>query len=107
VIVALKEPRRSCEERVVHCPFYGFTWPEASRQLRQVPGNQCALALDRAEPCAMEVAGESIEIDRCPVAIRSAHLIRWAAPVIVFITPQHPEGLPYSEWKRAVIAQQA
>lgn len=82
------------------CPFYGFSWPAASIRLSHEGGNRCGLALDRVESCAMEEAGRDVNMQTCPVADRFAHFIRAASPVIAFVTPDHPEGLPYAAWCR-------
>jgi len=92
-------------QAVVRCPFYGFTWPEATRRLLHVPGNRCGLALDRFEPCAMEEAGREVDMDECPTAERLSHFIRSAGPVIAFITPEHPEGLSYTAWWRCTMVR--
>src|SRR5947209_5103551 len=86
------------------CPFYGFSWPAASLRLRFEGGNRCGLALDQIAPCAMEEAGWDVDIRRCPVADKMVHFIRCASPGITFATPDHPEGLPYAEWRRRAIS---
>ena len=48
----------------------------------------------------MEAAGQTVDFDHCPEAVSSSQFIRAASSVIVFITPQHPDGLSYPEWKR-------
>jgi len=53
----------------------------------------------------METAGEAVDIDLCPAAITSGQFIRMASPVIVFLTPEHPEGLSYPDWLRYVCAK--
>jgi hypothetical protein len=80
------------------CPFYGFAWPAASHRLVHEGGNRCALALDRFESCAMEEAGRDVDMQACPMADRLVYFIRSASPVIAFVTPDHPEGLPYVVW---------
>ena len=82
------------------CPFYGFSWPAASLRLQHEGGNRCGLALDRIAPCAMEEAGWDVDIRMCLMADKMVHFIRCASPVIAFVTPDHPEGLPYAEWRR-------
>ena len=101
----MNQLRESNKARRVQCPFYGFAWPAATHRLLQMPGNQCGLALDRVEPCRMETAGEAVDIDLCPAAITSGQFIRMASPVIVFLTPEHPEGLSYPDWLRYVCAK--
>ncbi len=85
------------------CPFYGFAWPAASLRLQYEGGNRCGLALDRIAPCAMEEAGWNVDIRMCPMADKMVHFIRCASPVIGFVTPEHPEGLSYSEWRRRTL----
>ena len=80
------------------CPFYGFAWPADSRRLIHEGGNRCGLALDRFDACAMEQAGCNVNMHACPMVHQFADFIRSAAPVIAFVTPDHPEGLPYSVW---------
>ena len=80
------------------CPFYGFAWPVASHRLIHEGGNRCGLALDRVDSCAMEEAGRDVNMQACPIADGLANFIRAAAPVIAFVTPDHPEGLPYAVW---------
>ena len=46
----------------------------------------------------MEEAGREVNMQACPMADRLVHFIRSAAPVIAFVTPDHPEGLPYTVW---------
>ena len=92
-------------QQVVRCPFYGFGWPAATPRLMQVAGNQCGLALDRNEPCAMEEAGMEVDMEMCPTAQRLVHFIRSAGPVITFVVPDHPEGLSYAAWWRRTMAQ--
>ena len=84
----------------VRCPFYGFAWPAATSRLQHVDGNQCGLALDQVESCAMEEAGLEVDIEMCPTALRLSQFVRLAAPVIAFVVPDHPEGLSYAEWRR-------
>ncbi len=85
------------------CPFYGFSWPAASLRLQHEGGNRCGLALDRIATCAMEEAGWDVDIRMCRMADKMVHFIRCATPVIAFVTPDHPEGLPYAEWWRRTI----
>ena len=87
----------------VRCPFYGFRWPEASCQLFQVTGNQCGLALDRVEPCAMEEAGQKVDMEACSAAKELAHFIRSADPVISFVILGQREGLSYADWWRCTM----
>lgn len=87
----------------VRCPFYGFVWPEDSRQLFQVMGNQCGLALDRVEPCAMEEGGENVDMEACSAAKKLAHFIRSADPVISFVILGQHEGLSYADWWRCTM----
>jgi hypothetical protein len=87
------------------CPFYGFAWPEASLRLLHEGGNRCGLALDRVESCAMEEAGRDVDMQACPMADRFVHFIRAAGPVIAFVTPDHPEGLPYAAWWRRTMLE--
>jgi len=104
------EPRanefwRSKPQRNARCPFYGFAWPAASLRLMQEGGNRCGLALDRADSCAMEDAGRDINMQACPLADKLVHFIRSAEPVIAFVTPDHPEGLPYAVWWHRTMLQ--
>ena len=104
------EPRanefwRSKPQRNARCPFYGFAWPAASLRLMQEGGNRCGLALDRADSCAMEDAGWDINMQACPLADKLVHFIRSAEPVIAFVTPDHPEGLPYAVWWHRTMLQ--
>jgi hypothetical protein len=87
----------------VRCPFYGFVWPAATSRLQHVAGNRCGLALDRVEACAMEAAGLEVDVRMCPAAQRLEHFIHSAGPVMAFVTPDYPEGLPYSEWWRCTM----
>lgn len=89
---------RSKPQSGARCPFYGFAWPAASHRLTQEGGNRCGLALDRVDSCAMEEAGLEVDMMACPMADKLAHFVRSAAPVIAFVTPDHPEGLSYGEW---------
>ena len=102
---AVNEFWRSEPQRVVRCPFYGFAWPAASLRLIQEGGNRCALGLDRVESCAMEEGGRDVNMQVCPIANRFAHFISSAAPVIAFVTPDHPEGLPYAVWWHRTMLQ--
>jgi hypothetical protein len=47
----------------------------------------------------MEAAGQDADLQACPMAGRFAHFISAAGPVIAFVTPDHPEGLPYAAWR--------
>jgi hypothetical protein len=87
------------------CPFYGFAWPASSHRLIHVGGNRCGLALDRLDSCAMEEAGRDVNMQACPMADRFAHFIGSAASVIAFVTPDHPEGLPYGVWLHRTMVQ--
>ena len=87
------------------CPFYGFAWPAASHRLVHQGGNRCGLALDRADSCAMEEAGRDVDVRACPMADRLAYFISSAAPVIAFVTPDHPEGLSYGAWWHRTVLQ--
>jgi hypothetical protein len=101
---------QSCHSRqrpVARCPFYGFAWPAASRRLLHEGGNRCGLALDRVEPCVMEEAGLDVDMEACPTVYTFAHFIRSAGPVIAFVTPDHPEGLPYDAWWRRTMLEGA
>ena len=89
----------------VRCPFYGFAWPAGSPRLLQVAGNRCGLALDRVEPCGMEAAGREIDMEACPTALRLSQFIHLAGPVIAFVTPDHPEGISYTERWRCTMLQ--
>ena len=100
----VEESCNSREQPRGMCPFYGFSWPAASLRLKQEGGNRCGLALDRIAPCAMEEAGLDVDIRMCPMADRMEHFIRCASPVIAFVTPDHPEGLPYIEWRRRTMS---
>jgi hypothetical protein len=52
----------------------------------------------------MEEAGLDVNMQACPMAERFAHFIRSAGPVIVFVTPDHPEGLPYAaRWRSTML----
>jgi hypothetical protein len=104
---ARDEFRHSRQQSGPRCPFYGFEWPAASLRLQRVGGNRCGLALDRVESCGMEEAGSDVDMQACPMAERFAHFIRSAGPVIVFVTPEHPEGLPYAAWWRSTMLQRA
>jgi len=97
------DPCHSRQHQGASCPFYGFEWPAASLRLQHEGGNRCGLALDRIAPCAMEEAGWNADIRMCPMADKMAHFIRCASPVITFVTPDHPEGLPYAEWRRQTL----
>jgi hypothetical protein len=99
------ELRHSKPQRYTRCPFYGFAWPAASLRLIHEGGNRCGLALDRVESCAMEEAGRDVNMQACPVADRLDHFILLAAPVIAFVTPEHPEGVPYDVWWRRTMVQ--
>ena len=88
-------PEQSC----ARCPFYGFSWPAASLRLQYEGGNRCGLALDRIASCAMEEAGWDVDLRMCRTADKMAHFIRCASPAIAFVTPDHPEGLKYDEWR--------
>ena len=85
-------------QRGARCPFYGFAWPAASLRLIHGGGNRCGLALDRVDSCVMEEAGRDVNMQGCPIADRLVHFICSAAPVIAFITHDHPEGVPYAVW---------
>jgi hypothetical protein len=57
-----------------NCPFYGRFLFRSAHPSGGVPfvliaarDNQCALAYDRNEACAMDVPGEAVEWRRCPV----------------------------------------
>ena len=89
------------------CPFYGFSWPAASIRLQHEGGNRCGLALDRIAPCVMEEAGRDVDIRMCQMADKMVHFIHCASPVIAFVTPDHPEGLPYAEWQRRTMLRGA
>jgi|SRR5882724_5771208 len=97
----------SRQQRGARCPFYGFAWPAASLRLLHEGGNRCGLALDRVESCAMEEAGRDVDMQACPMADRFAHFILSAGPVIAFVTPDHPEGLPYAAWWHRTMLQRA
>jgi hypothetical protein len=101
----MDEFRHTREKGGVKCPFYGFAWPASTSRLLHVSGNRCGLALDRFEPCAMEEAGQEVDMQECPTAKRLAHFVRLAGPVIAFVTPDHPEGLSYAEWWRYTMLQ--
>ena len=94
----LMDPISHTREQRSKCPFYGFTWPSSTSRLQYVGGNRCGLALDRVEGCSMEAAGDEADIDRCPTGKELSRFVRLAAPVIAFVTPEHPEGVPYSKW---------
>ena len=96
--MVLDQPCRSVGDPGVRCPFYGFEWPAASHRLVQVAGNQCGLALDRVESCAMEEECRAVDMENCPTAQRLEHFILAASSVMVFVTANHPEGLPYAVW---------
>ena len=98
---------QSRQQLGARCPFYGFGWPAASHLLLHEGGNRCGLALDRVESCAMEEAGRDVDMQACPMADKFAHFIRLASPVIAFVTPDHPEGLPYDAWWRRTMLQRA
>ena len=53
----------------------------------------------------MEEAGRDVDMGACPMADRLGHFIRSAAPVIAFVTPDHPEGLPYAVWWQRTVLQ--
>jgi hypothetical protein len=55
----------------------------------------------------MEETGRDVDMRACPVADRFAHFIRSAGPVIAFVTPAHPEGVPYDAWLRRTTVQRA
>jgi len=93
---------RQTRQQGVRCPFYGFAWPAATSRLQHVAGNQCGLALDRVESCAMDEAGREVNMEMCPTAQRLAHFVHLAGPVIAFVVPDHPEGLSYAEWCRTM-----
>lgn len=84
----------------IRCPFYGFSWPEGSSRLIKVAGNRCGLALDRVESCAREEAGHAVDMEACARAKGLSYFIRSAGPVIAFVLPNCPEGLPYNAWWR-------
>jgi hypothetical protein len=46
----------------------------------------------------MEEAGRDVNMQACPVADRLVHFISSATPVIAFVTPDHPQGLPFDVW---------
>jgi hypothetical protein len=89
----------------IRCPFYGFAWPEGSSRLQHVAGNRCGLALDRVEPCAMEEADQEVDMEACPTAKGLSYFVRSAGPVIAFVVPDHPEGVPYAAWWRSTMHQ--
>ena len=97
--------REGCLQPGARCPFYGFEWPAASQRLIQVGGNQCALALDKVEPCEMEKAGVDVDMDGCPKARELSFFVQSAASVISFVTPVDPTGLSYPSWRRCVMQQ--
>ena len=55
----------------------------------------------------MEAAGQDVDLQACPMADRFAHFIGAAGPVIAFVTPDHPEGLPYASWWRRTMLERA
>ena len=90
-------------QAVIRCPFYGFAWPERSSRLQHVAGNRCGLVLDRVEPCAMEQADREVDMEACATAKGLLYFIRAAGPVIAFVVPDHPEGVPYAAWWRSTM----
>ena len=51
----------------MQCPFYGHAANEALRTLAPTLGNQCALITTSHAPCRLEIRGERVDLEACPL----------------------------------------
>jgi hypothetical protein len=53
----------------------------------------------------MEEAGRKVDMEACATAKGLSYFIRSADPVIAFVVPDHPEGVPYAAWWHSTMRQ--
>ena len=86
---------------MARCPFYGCRWPERSRQLQKIGGNECALDLDHHGPCYMEAEGRNIDFFCCAVADRMHNVLRASDGIV--LVPQGNASITLADWRRQSI----
>jgi hypothetical protein len=83
----------------VRCPFYGFRWPDNTRDLIQVGGNECGLDVQRNRPCKMEQEGRTVNFDYCDVPVKWKPLLDAFRHQIRFRILDAPEPVSLANWR--------
>ena len=78
------------------CPFYGFH--QSPGLFMDSRGNQCALITDSYSPCRMEVVGDPVDWDECPITTEDDKATIAASVRGKMFPEEIPNGISELEW---------